>query len=193
MRNLFVLLPIFLVASCASDKAAAPASTGRKTMNERFNSGPRTITRDANGEYPDEVNKEFAVESGRQSAYFNGKSNAPKTYQTGEYAKTTWWGKTEYARQPYPGNTDGSRFQTTARDQGVNAREANSTARLPEPYPTGRYATNAAREAGKSPYATPSQAETEASRKVYPEPEVMGWKQLRAIDMKTTRSILGRE
>jgi hypothetical protein len=187
------LLPIFLVASCASDKGAAPASTGRKTMNERFNSGPHTITRDSKGEYPDEAKKEFALEGGRQSAYFNGKSNAPKAYQTGEYAKTSWWGKTEYGRQPYSGTTDGSRFQTTARDQGLAAREANSAARIPDPYPAGRYATNAAREAGKAPYDTPSHAEIEARRRAYPEPEVMGWKQLRAIDMKTTRSILGRE
>jgi hypothetical protein len=194
MRNLLILLPVFLVVSCASDKqSAAPASTGRKTMNERFNSGPSTITQNSKGEYPDEVRKEFALEGGRQSSYFNGESSIPKTYKAGEYAKTTWWGKKEYTRQAYAGDTDGSRFQTTARDQGAAAREANTAARMPDPYSTGTYQTGAAREAGVGRYPAPTNAQIEARRQAYPEPEVVGWKQLRAIDMKTTRSILGRE
>lgn len=192
MRHLLILLPIFAVASCATDKqAAAPTSTERKSMEERFNGA--TITQNSKGEYPDEVKKEFALEGGRESAYFKDKSNLAKPYQTGEYAKTTWWGKKEYERKPYSGNTDGSRFQTTARDQGVTAREANTAARLPDPYKTGTYQTNAARETGKAPYRTATDPETAARRNAYPEPEVMGWKQYRAMDIKTTRSILGRE
>jgi hypothetical protein len=193
MRKLLILLPIFLGASCASDKeTAAPASTGRKSMEERFNSGPRTIAKDKNGEYPADVKKEFSLDGGRESAYFKGKSDMAKTYKTGEYAKTTWWGKKDYGRKPYEGNTDASRFQTAARDQGVTAREASNAARLPGPYQTGTYQTNAAREAGKDPYKTSADAEIEGKH-AYPEQDVIGWKQLRAMDIKTTRSILGRE
>lgn len=194
MRDLLLLLPIFLVASCASDKkTAASAPPERKSMEERFTSGPRTISKNSKGDYPDEVKKEFAMTEGRESPYFKSQSNLVKTYKTGEYAKTTWWGKKEYERKAYTGNTDGSRFQTTARDQGVTAREANTAAPLPGPYQTGTYQTNAAREAGKNPYRTHSDAETAARRSTYQEPEVMGWKQYRAMDIKTTRSILGRE
>ena len=89
MRKLLILLPIFLGASCASDKeTAAPASTGRKSMEERFNSGPRTIAKDKNGEYPADVKKEFSLDGGRESAYFKGKSDMAKTYKTVLHAKS---------------------------------------------------------------------------------------------------------
>ena len=120
MRYLLLLLPVFLVVSCAADKkattSAATGSTERPTMDQRFRG--KTITQDKNGEWPAEVKKEFLPDSNRQTAYFKEKSDLPKAYKTGEYAKTAWWGKKEVARKSYGGKTDGSRFQTPVRDQG---------------------------------------------------------------------------
>jgi hypothetical protein len=195
MRNLLLLLPVFLVMSCAADKKTATSagadSTERPTMDQRFRG--KTITQNSKGEWPDEVKKEFLADSKRQTAYFKEKSDIPKAYKTGEYAKTSWWGKKEVERKSYGGKTDGSRFQTAARDQGKAARENNTAAPVPGPYQTGNYQTGSARETTMDKVAKPADADTENRRGEMAEPEVMGWKQMRALDIKGTRSILGRE
>jgi hypothetical protein len=195
MRTHLLLLPVFLVVSCAADKkttaATAAGSTERPTMDQRFRG--KTITQNSKGEWPAEVKKEFLSDDNRQTAYFKEKSDIPKAYKTGEYAKTSWWGKKEVERKAYAGKTDGSRFQTAARDQGVNAREADTRASVPGPYQTGNYQTGNARESTMDKVAKPADAYTENRRGNLEEPEVMGWKQLRALDIKGTRSILGRE
>ena len=192
MRNFFLLLPVFLVFSCAADKQSdASATPERRSMNQRFRG--KTITQDKDGNWPDEVKKEYAMDGDRKSPYFKDKADVPKAYQTGEYAKTSWWGKKEVERQSYTGMTDGSRFKTAARDQGKGAREANTAAKVPDPYQTGTYQTGSARETGVGKLARPADAETENRRGNLDEPEVMGWKQYRALNVNDTKRILGRD
>ena len=193
MRNLLPLLPVLLLMSCAADKqAATSAAPERQSMNQRFRG--KTIRPNAKGEWPDEVRKEYALDSGRESAYFSGESKIPKVYKTGEYAKTSWWGKSEVPRQPYTGNSgEATGYKTTARDQGRGARESNAAATVPDPYQTGDYQTGKAHETGVKRLDHPSDAVTDERRRSFEEPEVMSWKQRRALDMKATKSILGRD
>ncbi|MCX6876539.1 MAG: hypothetical protein NTW21_22425 [Verrucomicrobia bacterium] len=189
----FMLLPLLLlVASCATDKpaAAAPAAS-RATMSEKFLGPP--IKQNANGEWPANMQQVSTFDGQRQSPYFNGKSTIAKPYQTGEYTKTSWWGKKEVATQPYTGNTDANRLRSTSRLQGLGAREAGTAASIPAPFPTGTYQTSAAREGDAKRFDKPTDAATEARRRVFPEPEISTWKQQRALDVNTTRSILGRD
>lgn len=186
MRHLLSLLPIFCLLSCAADKETTSAEP--KSMSQRFNG--ESIKQDANGQWPADVKKEYAMAANKQSPFVTSEATLPKAYQTGEYAKTTWWGKSAYQTQPYAGKKDATQYQKSARDQGVSAREAGSAAAVPGPYQTGTYRTGKAHEAGAKPIAKTT---TVDSGRAYPEQDVMGWKQMRALDVKATKSILGRE
>lgn len=189
MRHLLSLLPVLCLLSCAADKKSDPsASTAPKSMNERFSGS--SIKQDANGQWPADAKKEYAMGSDQKSAAFAGKSTMPKAYQPGEYAKTSWWGKSSYQTQPYSGKKDAAQYQKAARDQGVSANEAGTAAAVPSPYQTGDYRTGSAHEAGAKPVASTTSVD---SGRAYPEQDVMGWKQMRALDVKATKSILGRE
>ncbi|MEO0018536.1 MAG: hypothetical protein RLZZ522_1819 [Verrucomicrobiota bacterium] len=189
MRHLLSLLPVFFVLSCAADKKVDPsASTEPKTMSQRFSGDP--IKQDANGQWPVDTKKEYAMAANKQSPFVTSESTQPKTYQTGEYAKTSWWGKSAYQTQPYSGKKDATQYQKPARDQGAAAHEAGTAAAVPGRYQTGEFRTGSAHEAGAKPVAKPS---TVDSGRAYPEQDVMGWKQMRELDVKATKSILGRE
>jgi len=201
-----LLLSLLLVVSCASHKSsstsasaspntAASSSTaaGPKTMSQKFNGPP--VKQGANGEWPDDVKKFSASDSKRVSPYFNAKSSIAKPYKTGEYAKTEWTGKQKDVPMPaYGGNTDGNRFHTPSRIQHDAAHETSTTtATLPGDYKTGDYKTSTAHEQGAKQLSKPSNAIVDSRRGVYPEPDVVSWKQQRAMDMKTTKGFLGHD
>ena len=205
MLRSILLLPLLFVVSCASHESSSPSASpsasaaasaspaaGTKTMSQKFN-GP-AVKQTASGEWPDDVKKFSASDSKRQSPYFNSKSSVAKPYKTGEYAKTEWTGKTkEVPKKDYAGNTDANHFHTPSRIQHDGAHETSTTAAtLPGDYKTGDYKTSTAHEQGAKRLAKPSNAIVDSRRRVYPEPEVSSWKQQRALDVKATKSILGR-
>lgn len=184
---------VALLASCgssSSNKKPDQATPALKPMSQRLeeNNG---FKQDANGNWVPKSDKRSSFESQGRSTQFEGEY-AKKTYKTGEYAKKSWWGNKDYGRKQYAGNTDGSRFQTKSRLDGKGAREAGNQADLPDPYETGTYATNAAREAGNSAIAKPSDAETDIRREVYQAPPVVDWREQRALSLEQSRGILGR-
>ncbi len=192
MRRSLHLLALLLVASCAKDKTAdAPAATERQTMSQKFTGPP--IKQGANGKWTNDVENVSAHDAKRQSAYFTQQSGIAKPYKTGEYTKTSWWGKKDVSKPAYTGATDGSRFQTSSRYQGTGARESGTAAKLHDPYKPGSYKTSAAREAAGKQLDKPSDAETDIRRRVFPQPEVNDWRQQRALDIKDTKSLLGHE
>lgn len=185
----FIILPVLLLAACGSDSkpAAAPA---RKTMSERMGED-NGYKQDANGNWVPRIDKRSSFESQGESN-LGSKSYQKEAYKTGDYTKKSWWGNKEYDRKAYAGNTDGSRFQTDSRFQGQGAREAGNAARIPDPYATNTYATNAAREAGLDRLKKPSDAATENRQKVYEQPEIIDWREQRSVTMDQSKGILGR-
>lgn len=184
-------IPACLLVSCAggSDDAttAAPA---RAPLSERINeeSGFKV---DADGNWVPRSDKRSSFESQGQT-YDARKDFRTGEYKAGEYKKKSWWGNKEHDRLAYQGDTDGSRFQNSSRFQGEGAREAGNAADIPRSYATDTYATSAAREAGADPVAKPSDAETDIRRRVFQEPEIVDWRQQRALTIDQSRGILGR-
>lgn len=162
-------------------------------MSERFNS--KQPFKDKQGNWTPEVANMRLHEADRQSAYFSQNSNLPARYETGDYAKTKWWGGKSYETAAYDGNTDGSRFQTAARDADKASREAGLAATVSESYDTGTYGTGRAREAGRT-MSTGSHAMIDERRETFPDPDITTgkqWQEQRKLDLRTTRSMVGRE
>lgn len=148
-------LAALLQASCGSDsKPDAPSTASFKPFSERIDDSNGYKT-DADGNWVPQDNKRSSFERKGSSPYFNG-DYKKKDFNTASYKKRSWWGNKSYDARSYQGNTDGSRFQTNARDQGARAPENASASRLQNSYKTDAYATNSARESGSSGIARKS-------------------------------------
>jgi hypothetical protein len=180
-----------LLVSCGSDsKPQATPSSPPKSLSQRLNESGG-YKQDSEGNWKPTSDKRSAFE-GQGATYDSQKSYRKETYKTGDYTKKSWWGNKEYDRQPYTGNTDGSRFQTTSGLQGKGAREANTSARIPDPYETGTYQTNSAREAGNAAIQKPSNDLIDNRQKVFQQPEIIDWREQRSLSMEQSKGILGR-
>ena len=148
--------------------------------------------KDANGNWVPRNNRRSEFENKGQDPNFAGKDFQKKDYKAGDYAKKSFWGNKEYDHKAYAGNTDGSKFQKSSKLQDKGAREAGTSAAIPDSYKTDTYGTNAAREAGSSPLAKPGNAEIDNRQKVYQQPEIIDWQEQRKLSLDQSRGILGR-
>lgn len=187
------VIPLVLVVSCTpKEDNSNVVPLGQQPMQQRFSAG-KPLQRDAKGNWPAEVRSMKLDDGDRKSDYFTSTSNLPKAYKAGEFKKAAWWGDKSYPRKPYTGNTDGSRFQVASKAKDKTARETGTAADVPGPYQTGTYRTGDARESSGKRIGKTSDAETDIRREVFPEPDVADWKQQREMDIRATKSILGRE
>lgn len=186
-----VLLPLLLLASCASDSTPEKSATApaRKSLSERMNE-KNGYKQDANGNWVAQSNRRSPYES-KGETYDAKKDFKKQAYKTGDYAKKSWWGNKEYDRQSYTGNTDGSRFQKSSAMQGKGAREANTNVNIPDNYQTDDYATSAARETKSKQIAKTSNALIDNRQKVFQQPEIIDWRQQRTMTMDQSRGIMG--
>ncbi|MCU0781979.1 MAG: hypothetical protein MUF04_12885 [Akkermansiaceae bacterium] len=192
MRFALFLIGSVFAASCAQKEE--PVTTyADMPMSERFNS--KKPFKDKQGNWTPEVANMRLFDGERKSAYFTGDSNLPSRYQTNDYTKNQWGGGKTYATDAYAGNTDGSRFQTTARDADKASPDAGRAASVPGPYETGAFGTTSAREAGRT-IGTGSNAIVDQRRETFPDPDVTTgkeWQEQRKLDIRTTRGMVGRE
>ena len=184
-----VLLPLLLLASCAPDKKET-ATPPRKSLTERMSEN-NGYKQDAEGNWKPQTDRRSPYEN-KGATYDSKKSFQKKDYKAGDYAKKSWWGNKEYDRKAYDGNTDGSRFETTSRLQGKGAREAGNAADIPDNYQTGTYATGSAREAANAPIQKGTSAAIENHKDDYAQPEIIDWRQQRALSVDQSKGILGR-
>lgn len=200
MRSIFergkwippVVIALGLV-SCAGDKAdpsRPTAETGPKPMSQRL-SESGGYKQDEEGNWIPKSDKRSQYDSNRESAYFKGKVETDR-YQTGEYKKKTWLGGKDYGKQAYAGNTDGSRFQTKARQDGQRSRDAGKAAKVAGPFETNTLDRENAREGSFSGVARPSNEVVDARRGKYKAPSVIDWQEQRGMSMDQSRGILGR-
>lgn len=183
-----VSLALVCCAGDASRDRSRPAEN--KSISQRLNES-NGFKQDEAGNWVPKSDKRSSFENVGTSPYFKG-TQEKKNFKTGEYQRKSWWGNKDYQVKSYEGNTDGSRFQKTARQQGISARETSATLDLPGDYATGAFATGSAREAKKKEITRVTDAETEAQRNVYQAPEVINWRQQRPISREQSRSLLGR-
>jgi hypothetical protein len=190
-------LPLLLVISCSNDSntrskaTPQPVASERKSLLERMDE-KNGYTQSEDGSWVPKNDKRSSFETNRESAYFKGDYNK-KEFKTKDVSKKSWWGNTKYESKKFEGNLDGNRFRTASniRDQGP-ARETGSAARETGNYRTGNYATSTATESGATRLDRPSDAETDARRRVYTAPSVIDWREQRALSVGQTNGMLGK-
>ena len=191
--TLIVALTVIFLTSCGGGSSPEKLSTTtppRMTMSQRMDE-KSGYKRDSNGNWEPQNDKRSPFESQGQDPNFAGKNFKAKAYKTGDYAKKSWWGNKEYDRKAYAGNTDAGRFQKASDLQGKGAREANTTADIPNRYKTGSYATNAAREASTRDIKKLSNDPIENRKKTFQQPEIIDWQEQRNLSLDQSKEILG--
>jgi len=189
---LFLLVAGLFISSCASDSSAdkeKPAAT-LKSLSQRLEE-KNGYTKDADGNWSAQNDKRSQFETQNKSQ-FADKQFKKSEYKTGDYKKTTWAGDKTYATQAYTDNTDASRFKSTSKLQGQNARETNINAKIPSPYQTNQFATNSARESSNKPLAKPSNDNIANRRAKFNQPKIIDWQEQRAMSLEQSKGILGR-
>lgn len=193
------LLALCLITSqCAEKKVTNEASEtyipetveGEKLTRKFQTNAPSGYKQDSEGNYVKSTNKRSSFESAGQASMGKKDFNTKK-FNPGNYEKKSWWGNREYKPQQYAGNTDASRFATTARDSGKSASEAgNSSFFSGKKVDANRIARQGALEESASGLTRPSDAETDLRRKVYQEPDIIDWREQRALQINDTKSWL---
>ncbi len=186
-----LVMCVAVLASCSQPVESTSTSGAPKRLSERINEKTGFV-QDDEGNWKPRVDRRSSFESKGESPYFKGEY-AKKEYKAGEYAKKSWWGNKTYESKAYQGDTDGSRFAKTSRFDGSQSRDGGKVAREGGTYQTDAYATGKANETGKKRLDHPSDAETDIRRRVFTPPPVVDWESQRNLDMRQTRSILGRE
>lgn len=183
------------LASCAETEGdpstPAPVSAKHKSMSERL-SESGGYKQNEDGSWVPKSDKRSPYDSQRDSPYFKGKVEK-ESYKTGDYAKKSWWaGDKDYGTKRFEGNTDGSRFQTAARQDGQMSRADGQKAKVTGPFETNTLDRTSARESRTSAISRPTNAAVESQRGKYKAPSVIDWREQREMSMDRSRGILGR-
>lgn len=179
-----------VLVSCAGDEPDLSRPSERKPFSQRLNDS-NGFKQDKEGNWVPRTDKRSQFEQTGESPYFRGQRKE-KEYRVGEYKKTSWWGKKSHDKPSWQSAQGGSRFQTTARQQGKSAMESGSTSRMRGKYRTGRFDTGSANESRNRGIDRIADAETQLARESYQAPEVMGWGKKRNLSRHETRTLLGR-
>lgn len=178
--------------SCAGKETdpSKPAVAEHKSFSERLNE-TGGYKQDEDGNWVPKSDKRSSFDSQRDSPYFKGKIEK-NTYKTGDYAKKSWWGSKEYEKKDYAGNTDASRFQTAARQDGQISRADGQKANISGSFKTNTLERQSASESQTSAIPRPADAATQSRRRKYKAPSVIDWQEQRQMSVDQSRGILGR-
>ena len=192
-HRILAYLAFLFLASCTSNSSpdkSPSAVPARKSLGERMteNSGYK---QDSSGNWKAQSDRRSPYES-QGSTYDSKKSFKKQGYKTGDYNTKSWWGDKQYDRKSYTGNTDASRFSKASKLGEKGAREANTNAKIADNYKTSAYGTNTARESDSKQIQKGNNTEIENRRSVFPQPEIIDWKQQRSLSMDQSKKILGK-
>ncbi len=172
----------------SSSNSAQPEK--RLSLSERVNE-QAGFKQDADGKWMPKVDRRSSFEGQGESAYFSKKADK-KEYRTGDFKKESWWGKTDYEKKVFQGDTDSSRFQKPSKLGQLRSREAGKNMDLPNNYDTPEFATNAANETRRSGIERKNNALIENERASFVQPDIIDWQEQRKLSVDQTKGLLGR-
>ena len=194
-RSICRWLPLLLgllVIGCAEEKVdhSRPTRKDKKTLSQRLSEN-QGYTQDSDGNWSPTSDKRSSYVCKRSSP-FGQDEVKKKAYSAESYAKKSWWGSKSYETSKYQGDTDGSRFQTEARQAGKVALQDGQRSSLRNSFETNTLESKAARETNASNVLRPRNDYTESQRRTYKAPSVIDWREQRDLSIEESKGILGR-
>lgn len=201
LPEILVALSAAVLVSCAGDPSSEGADVGsgkpqeafRVKSGEMFDDDSQAILGRYGSSNPKMSGKEASESGAGDNKQFEGRF-ANREFATSEREeKASLWGSKEYAAQVYDGNLDGSRHQTAARMADKGAREGTLISREGgRVYQAPSVSRTVAREDSGGEIRRTSDAETDARRRVFPQPVIEDWRPQRALTVEDTKGMLGR-
>jgi len=180
---------LILLPSCSTgsrDEASPQGTLGSLTSRLNQSNGYEV---DEKGNWVPRNNKRSQFEGQGDSAYFQGDVRK-KTYGTDSLKKGSWWGGKELKRSEYTHTGSANEQSGQSRFTGEpSVMDRNLT---PARVAGNRQPTKNAVENRGSRLAKPSDAETDARRRVFTEPEIIDYKQQRELSIQQSKDLLGR-
>lgn len=189
-RHVITLTLVCLLASCTSSKRYERQANAPQGFSQRLNQ-TQGYVRDKDGNWVPKSDKRSSFETQGDSPYFKD-SLGTKTFDTTHYNKQQWSGKPTVSHKEFDTSTN---RDFTSPDSGLG----NQTALIPSEstlsqnnYKTGNVDTTAASENSGKRISKPSDAETDARRRVFQQPEIIDYQELRKFSVEDSRKMLGR-
>ncbi|MGB1874526.1 MAG: hypothetical protein ACPHNY_06020 [Akkermansiaceae bacterium] len=188
-NGLLCMALALLLVSCASKRTVSKSQVRLDAWGnpERFSLG-----KDESGNPVMKSDLRSSFE-GKTSGLTHGRDFNGTDYSTKSYAKKRWAGASQFQAKQYAGNTDANQYKMEpwfVRKQ-VSA-EGQRAAADGQRYAASQYDTSAAREQASERIEVASDAETDARRQRYQQPDIIDWKEQKGLGVKDTNQLLGR-
>jgi hypothetical protein len=192
-RFLLLCSLAMVLSQCADqgkDEGMAAAEAAKpRSMNERFNGrGKEGYYQDGEGNWKVRNDKRSSFERQGQASMANQQYSG-KAYQAGSVQKQSWWGNTQYQAQAYGGNTSADHWRTPAAVAGQKAPEAASRSLFSRKSVTTTTLDRKSALEGSRAGVNAGTSANEA-RRAFNEPDIIDWKEQRALQIKDTKSWL---
>lgn len=179
-----------LLSSCAGS-GSKPGSdhTAAEGLSSRLNRSYGYQV-DQQGNWVPKTDKRSQYEGRGGSAYFNGEVGK-KSFQTNQLNKGSWMGGKEFERPVHRLNQAGSPMGGTNRFSQQQAN-LNRNLQTPERIEGNHLQTATANETSAGEIDRPSDAETDARRRVFIQPDIIDYRQQRELSIQQSKDLLGR-
>ena len=183
------MLALLFLASCASKRTV----TKSKVRSDPWGNAERfSVGKDEAGN-PQMKSDLRSTCEGKSSNMIASRDFSGKDYTTSSYAKKRWAGGTTFNRKKYLGNTDANKYRMEPWFvQKQAAAEGKSSDVNGRAFSTNRYDKTTANEQGANRLSRPSDANTDVRRRVFPQPDIIHWKDQEGLNVGDTNRLLGR-
>lgn len=188
-RDLLLLFSCVSLVSCASERKVTYSKAEARNL-DKFKSDVEFATnKEGQAVWKNEKRSQFDSQAG-----FGGtKDFKSKSYAKHDFTKKKWGQESQFAKQAYQGNKDGSRYQRSPYFASKQTAEQGQLARGREK----KYASSSYREAEKladtgRDFAKPEDVETNVRRRVYKAPSIQNSDGYNGLSVDEANSLLGR-
>lgn len=127
------------------------------------------------------------------SSIVSGNNYSGNEYTKKAYRKERWGGESSYKTKSYnntnKANNYGKEPWFARKQANVNGQESSVGKKS---FFTKLFGKSTARERGATDLSKPSDAETNVRRRVFIQPDIIGWKDQQTLSVDDTRGMLGR-
>lgn len=178
------------LVSCGGSGSPEEGLTAMGGLEDRLNQSYGYQINDK-GSWVPKVDKRSQYEGRGSSGYFSG-DISKNTFSTNVFNKSSWMGGQEISRTMSGYNGSGN---SIGKSNHYSNQQASHEHRLQAPtrIDGNHLPGHQANESFGDQAAKPSDAETDARRRVFSQPDIIDYRQQREMNIRQSRSLLGRD